>query len=125
MRMIQESGPFARFAAGSLGGEPFTLLDIGCSAGIDSTWRIFGEGLKAVAFDPNVNEIARLRAAETLHGISYEAAFVGIPAGHPILEKRGSRGVFGRNPSDRLAVTRTIQILQEKIKASSSDDKTK
>ncbi|MET0532428.1 MAG: hypothetical protein ABW003_29610, partial [Microvirga sp.] len=75
----------ARHVAGLLRRETFTLLDIGCSGGIQPAWRVFGERLKAIGFDPNIEEVERLRAKETLPGVSYEAAFVGVPAQHPLM----------------------------------------
>ncbi len=53
--------PFARIVADRLGDSWFTLLDIGCSAGIDAVWRLFGDRLRAFGFDPNLDEIARPR----------------------------------------------------------------
>lgn len=52
--------------ADNLGDSCFTLLDVGCSAGIDPVWRLFGVRLRAFGFDTNLDEIARLTAAEIL-----------------------------------------------------------
>jgi FkbM family methyltransferase len=56
--------------------EPVILIDVGCSGGMDGHWMKFGMALQAVAFDPLVHEIERLKA---LGGrfVHYEAAFVG------------------------------------------------
>ena len=61
----------------------FMLIDIGCSGGIDTVWRGFGPRLRALAIDPNVAEIERLRSSETHPGVQYLAAFAGLPANHP------------------------------------------
>jgi len=58
------------------GAAPFFLLDVGCSGGIEQRWRIFGDRLRAIGFDPLVAEIDRLNAANANAGVSYVAAFV-------------------------------------------------
>ena len=58
------------------GDSPLFLLDVGCSGGIESRWRPFGDRLRAVGFDPLIAEVDRLNAANTHPGIQYEAAFV-------------------------------------------------
>jgi len=66
-----------RVIAGRLWGtSPIFLLDVGCSGGIEQRWRIFGDRLRAIGFDPLVAEIDRLNAANTQAGVSYVAAFV-------------------------------------------------
>jgi FkbM family methyltransferase len=60
----------------SWGDSPLFLLDVGCSGGIESRWRPFGNRLRAVGFDPLIAEVDRLNAANTHPGIRYEAAFV-------------------------------------------------
>jgi FkbM family methyltransferase len=54
----------------------FTLVDVGCSGGIEPHWTLFGDGLRAVGFDPLEAEIERLRASAPA-GVSYRAARVG------------------------------------------------
>jgi hypothetical protein len=69
-----------RVIAGRLwGASPFFLLDVGCSGGIEQRWRIFGDRLRAIGFDPLVAEIDRLNAANTHAGVSYVAAFITAP----------------------------------------------
>jgi FkbM family methyltransferase len=58
------------------GDAPFSLIDVGCSGGIASRWRVFRERLRAVGFDPLVAEIERLNAANEHPGVTYEAALV-------------------------------------------------
>ena len=58
---------------------------------MDPIWRAFGPRLTAFGFDPNLNECARLNAVETLSGVKYVAAFVGLPTDDPILKRRGER----------------------------------
>jgi hypothetical protein len=48
--------PFAQLMANRLGDHHFTLLDLGCSSGIDPVWRIFGGRLRAFGFDPTLKK---------------------------------------------------------------------
>jgi Methyltransferase FkbM domain len=62
--------------------EPFFLIDVGCSGGIDSIWRLFKSQLAGVGFDPQQGEIARLRAQESNPNVKYVPALVGLDAEH-------------------------------------------
>lgn len=61
------------------GAQPFSLFDIGCAGGIDPLWRLFGDQYSAVGFDPQQNEIERLRQTESNPKVRYISAFVGLP----------------------------------------------
>ena len=100
----------SRYIAPRLGDERFTVVDVGCSGGIDPIWRLFGARLHAVGFDPDVDECARLNAAETLPGVRYVPAFVGVPPDHPIVQRRLPRPHLQRNPWNRLSVARTVAL---------------
>jgi hypothetical protein len=75
--------PFVRLIAESLLEQRFTLVDVGCSGGIEPIWRAFGERLAALAIDACISECDRLRAEETNPAIRYLAGFAGIPPDHP------------------------------------------
>ena len=78
MEGIRPATSFLRLVSDRLGDAQFTLIDIGCSGGIDEVWRVFGSRLRAFGFDPNLQEVERLNvAAKSQHGIEYIAAFVG------------------------------------------------
>jgi FkbM family methyltransferase len=62
---------------GWLAGIEISLLDVGASGGIDSFWDQFRPHLRAVGFDPLVNEVKRLNAEERDPKVSYEAAWIG------------------------------------------------
>jgi hypothetical protein len=49
----------------ALKGEPCTLIDIGCSGGIDGIWRTFGDRLRAIGFDPARSPAPHPRRAGT------------------------------------------------------------
>lgn len=85
------SGDFVRLVADSLRRERFTLVDIGCSGGIDSEWRQFGNRLTAIGFDASVSECRRLATEETNPHVRYLAGFVDIPPDHPFIELGGKR----------------------------------
>ncbi len=57
---------------------PFMLIDVGCSGGIDPIWRIFGESLSAVGFDPMIEECERLLKKEKNPNVKYVNAFIGL-----------------------------------------------
>ena len=51
---------FLHLVASSLRQEKFTLVDVGCSGGIEPIWRIFGDRFAAIGFDASVAECRRL-----------------------------------------------------------------
>ena len=54
----------------------FFLIDVGASGGLEKHWQVFGDRLKAVAFEPLVVEAERLQRTAAGTGVRYEAAFV-------------------------------------------------
>ena len=56
-------------------GEPFSLIDVGASGGIADYWKVFGDSLTALGFEPLIAEADRLNAAAPPN-VRYEAAFV-------------------------------------------------
>jgi FkbM family methyltransferase len=63
--------------------EPFTLIDVGCSGGIEPYWRLFEPALRATGVDPMVTECDRLRSAEQNPHVRYVPAWIrqpGFPA---------------------------------------------
>ena len=105
---------FARIVAGTLGDSHFTLLDIGCRAGIDAAWRVFGNHLRAFGFDPNVSEVNRLTEHEANPGVVFTPRFVGLPTGDSGAERMRSGDFWARNPWQRLSVARTQEIRASK-----------
>jgi FkbM family methyltransferase len=99
----------------------FTLVDVGCSGGLDPEWRRFGRRLRSLAFDPSVHEIERLRRAETSEDVKYVAAFATINKDHPFAQKKGERGHWGRNPWHRLSVTKWLENTASRSKLDSGE----
>ena len=125
MEGISQDCLFLQRIAGVLKEEKFTLIDIGCSLGIDQLWRLYGDRLRAVAFDPNIEECARLSAQETNPDVKYVAAFVGLRPNHPFAQQKIGKPHWGNNPWARLSVARTLDIRQKEIENMSSNEKTK
>lgn len=59
-----------------LDGVTFSLIDVGCSGGIDSFWDQFGGLLRGVGFDPLVSEVERLNMENKKKDITYIAAWI-------------------------------------------------
>jgi hypothetical protein len=115
MEIIRSDSATAQLFAAALDSEAFTLADVGCSGGVDSGWRVFGERLRAFAFDPGLDEIARLKAAEANPHIRYVAGFVGLPDGHPLKNVAGEPWLV--DPWWRLSACRTRQLQQARAEA--------
>jgi hypothetical protein len=108
----------------ALGPDSFTLLDVGCSGGIDKSWLAFGPQLQAYGFDPNIEEVARLNAEKPLPGIEYIAAFVGLEPDHPFQEKRRAAALHAGNTWKRLAIAHSVDVRMKKAEAASNAAKT-
>lgn len=114
---------FAAFIAGSLSSEPFTFIDIGCSGGIDPAWRIFGDRLRAVAFDASIDECERLARAETHPNVRYVAGFVGLPADHPFARHAAGKERLVRNPFWRTSAGRISKLKSEQLRNATLEEK--
>jgi FkbM family methyltransferase len=124
MEGIRPAKSFLRLLSDRLGGDRFTLIDIGCSGGIDQIWRTFGNRLRAIGFDPNLQEIARLNAGETPQaGVEYVAAFVGPRRDDPAMAQMRSRDFWAHNPWGRLSVARTLEIRAAEFAKSTDAEK--
>jgi hypothetical protein len=91
-------------ASRALADDPVVAIDVGCALGIDVAWRCFGPDLRLFAFDPDIDEIERLAAAEQNQGVEYTAGWVGLPEGHPFTAEQRGGSYWGHNPWDRLSV---------------------
>jgi hypothetical protein len=97
-------------------GQPFTLLDVGCSGGISPFWRVFEPSLVALGIDPVVKECERLNAKEAGSMVRYRPAFVGLSDQHPFVQKRGNNEPWGGNPWNRLSAQFATDILKSKTR---------
>ena len=112
MEGLKSKSAAFQYIADCLVDEGFTLIDVGCSGGIDPLWRAFGTRLTAFGFDPNIDECKRLNTIETLPSIKYIPAFVGLPSDDPIVHRRGVRPYTQRSTVIRLSSARTVEIRQ-------------
>jgi len=103
--------PLLDYVAESAEPGAFSLLDIGCSGGIDRQWRRWRRGLRAIGIDPDVAEIERLRAKEKHPHISYLSAFAGLPADHPFATAKLGKADLARNPWTRLSTARYMELV--------------
>ena len=55
--------------------ESMSVIDVGCSGGIDNLWRVFEPNLSVYAFDPNLEECDRLQSAEKNPDVRYVPGF--------------------------------------------------
>jgi hypothetical protein len=118
------SADFVRLVAASLKAEKFTLVDVGCSGGIDAQWRLFGDRLAAVGFDASVSECRRLSAAETNPNVRYVPGFVDIPPDHPFARIDGPkwRGHVG-NFFEETSASWTRELRAERLKTAPDSEK--
>jgi hypothetical protein len=117
------STAFAALVAGSLKSERFTFVDIGCSGGIDPAWRVFGDRLRALAFDASVDECERLTAAEEHPDIKYIAGFVGLQPDHPFAAQVAGKHRYVRNFFPRSSAGRIAELQKERLKSASLEEK--
>ena len=82
----------------------FTLLDVGCSGGIERRWRVFEPRLRALGIDASEAECRRLAACETNPDIEYLAAFVGRRANKIVDLSAGPAAPLIMRMRDRLEV---------------------
>ena len=68
--------------------EPFTLIDVGCSGGLDKVWERFEDDLVAHGFDVQIDEVDRLNANETRPDVRYHAEMIGLPEDHPFMIRK-------------------------------------
>jgi FkbM family methyltransferase len=87
----------------------FVLFDIGCSGGIHPAWRALGDRLLAHAFDPNVEEIERLKKKRSANKTTYVGGFVGVPEGHLKAEAMARGDFLRKSPWERLSIAKTIE----------------
>ena len=113
---------FAALVAAAAALDRFTLVDVGCSGGIDPAWRGFGGKLVAVGYDPDIDECERLQAGEDLPGVRYVAGFVGIDPDGAYARTRRAGSPWSRNPWQRLAVQRSVEQVEGRDAATRRDN---
>lgn len=120
---MSNSTAFADLVARSLNTSMFTLVDIGCSGGIEPAWRVFGDRLAAIGFDASIDECERLTREEKHPNIQYVAGFASLPANHPFAIKMKGKPPFNRFPFDRFSAARTLELRRDRIEAATLTEK--
>uniref|UniRef100_Q01PT5 Methyltransferase FkbM domain-containing protein n=1 Tax=Solibacter usitatus (strain Ellin6076) TaxID=234267 RepID=Q01PT5_SOLUE len=92
---------------GVLRDQPFSLVDVGASGGIEQHWRHFGSSLEAVGFDPLFSEVERLNKAEQNSRVRYVASRVGYRELPALTADAG----FDADPYPRTSTVRAWEIL--------------
>jgi FkbM family methyltransferase len=105
MEGLLDGTPFSRLVANGLGLHRFTLVDIGCSGGIDTAWGAFGPCLRAFGFDPNLDEVAQLTSSGSTLGVEYIGAFISATRNDSMVAQAP---FWERSPAERLSVFRTL-----------------
>jgi hypothetical protein len=124
METLDKPALLSKWIVPLLKGEHMSVLDVGCSGGIDPLWREFEPNLSVRAFDPNLEECKRLQSLERNPEVRYVSGFVGIEPDHPFLKLAGGRPFWGRNPWGRLAVAASIHHQAQKRKSLTSRELT-
>jgi Methyltransferase FkbM domain len=121
MEGIATHAPVIGYLSEALPDTEFMLIDVGCSGGIDGIWRSLGPRLRALAIDPNIAEIERLRSVETHPGIRYLAALAGLPSDHPFARQKAGQSHWGRSPWERLSVAKSLEMMKSGGPLSTAD----
>jgi hypothetical protein len=114
---------FANLVAASLKSEKFTLIDIGCSGGLEPAWRLFGDRFRAIGFDASVEECRRLAAEEKHPDVHYVAGFVGLQPDHPFAARSKGVAPLTRNVFPRTSARRMMELRQERLKAAALEER--
>jgi hypothetical protein len=91
------------------------LIDVGASGGINAEWQVFGDRLRAVAFEPLVAEAERLQQRAQGSKLRYVAAFVTCPDVDVVFppEIRHDPFMPGTNhPFARVSAVRALQLMR-------------
>ena len=115
-------GTFPALVADGLRTERFTLLDVGCSGGIEQQWRVFEPRLRALGIDASEAECRRLAACEANPDIEYLAAFVGRRADKIVDLSAGPAAPLIMRMRDRLSFMRTREIREARLKGASAEE---
>ena len=114
---------FVSLIAAGLGGERFSLLDVGCSGGLDPRWRAFGDRLRAIGIDASVAECERLRKEEANPSVEYVAAFVAGGPDKKIDPTRSQASDLILSIRERLSFMRTRELRETRIAKAAIEEK--
>jgi hypothetical protein len=108
--------PFAQYlvSQGLLDNDPFSLVDVGASGGIERHWHVFGGALRAWGFDPLIAEVSRLNSIQRDGHISYHAfRITDRRKSHRDQERPSDKLTLKDNqPFARTSAARAISVLE-------------
>jgi hypothetical protein len=117
------SSSFVSLVASGLGNARFSLLDVGCSGGLDVRWRAFGPRLRAIGIDASEAECHRLRTLERNPDVEFVAAFVGASPDSEIDLLRGQASPLIMKVRDRLSFMRTRELREARLSGAAIEEK--
>jgi FkbM family methyltransferase len=97
------------------GERDFFLIDVGASGGLEKHWQLFGDRLRAIAFEPLVHEAERLQRMAAGTGVRYEAAFVtcrNYDACFPVHLRNDRTASRNNDPFQRVSAMKAQALLQ-------------
>lgn len=117
------SSSFVSLVANGLGNARFSLLDVGCSGGLDVRWRAFGPRLRAIGIDASEAECHRLRTLERNPDVEFVAAFVSASPDSEIDLLRGQASPLIMKVRDRLSFMRTRELREARLSGAAIEEK--
>jgi len=123
MELLQEYYPLVDLYKMLKVPSTFSLIDVGCSGGIDRIFIELGDKLRALGIDASIDEIERLRRENTVEGIQYIDGFVDLPEGHYFFKELGKHSYWGNNPWERLSASHSLQVRKNLEKIQTTEQK--
>ena len=93
---------------GTFRDHPFSLVDVGCSGGIQDQWRHFDRQFRAVGFDPLIREVERLNSRTTNPLVRYVASRVGCRE----FAREPKTGLFNTDAYPRSTTERAVELMR-------------
>jgi hypothetical protein len=112
MELLQNTCPFIKSYKKLPSDFTFSLVDIGCSGGIDPVFLELGKKLHALAVDASVDEIERLKINNNI-GVDYIDGLLCLPENHPFEILRNGRPYIHNNPWNRLSAHKSIELRKK------------
>ena len=114
---------FLRLVADTLRDEKFTLVDVGCSGGIEPVWRVFGRRFAAIGFDASISECRRLQADEASPDVHYVPGFVGISPDHPFARRTAGLPMHTDDIFERSSASWALELRAKRLAEASDREK--
>lgn len=113
---------FLTFVAATLKSEKFSVVDVGCSGGLEPVWRFFADKFRAVGFDVSIDACQQLADRETQSDVHYVAGFVDIPPNHEFARRAAGKPVLDQVMA-RLSSRQAVEQSALKLECADLDGK--